>query len=288
MPEDALIRVAHARLRAVRDRHRDGRDGEDPSDPSTVQAMPLVLEIPHEPRPARRGLLEAAAVACVSVCLDPRAGEPVEPVESVEAVEPVGAPGDCGEATSEFAAALMRWYGARIRKVARRARNKKWRDVQSLPGVTAEVAGARARAFTPCPVTETPGPVNRLQIEGVDLEVEDGQEDVLADDRRPVIYVDASLGMTVGKAAAQVAHGSMLLAAEMTPDQAIVWAADGFPLHVCEVGRERFAEVRAQAEAVTGDSASSVESTSTVAAVVQDAGYTEVAPGSVTVVALTR
>jgi peptidyl-tRNA hydrolase len=282
MQEDSLLRTAHARLRAVRDRHRDGRDGEDPSDPSTVQAMPLVLEIPHEPRPARRGLLEAAAVACVSVCLDPRAGEPVE------TVEPVGEPGDAGEATSEFAAALMRWYGARIRKVARRARNKKWRDVQSLPGVTAEVAGARARAFMPCPVTETPGPVNRLQIEGVDLEIEDGQEDVLADDRRPVIYVDASLGMTVGKAAAQVAHGSMLLAAEMTPDQAIVWAADGFPLHVCEVGRERFAEVRAQAEAVTGDSASSVESTSTVAAVVQDAGYTEVAPGSVTVVALTR
>lgn len=253
-----LVRTAHRRLATV----LDERDGEDPSDPATVQAMPLVLEIPHDPRPGRRDLLEAAAVACVSVCLDPRAGEDPD--------------------SSAFTAALLNWYGARIRKVARRARNKKWRDVQSVPGVTATVGGSSARAFPPCPVTETPALVNKLQIEGTDLPVPEDAEGVLAQDDDPVIYVDASLGMTVGKAAAQVAHGSMLLAAAMEQDQALNWAEEGFPLHVCEVDARRFAEVRGIAEAR--------ESGKAVGAgiVVRDGGFTEVAPGSTTVVALSR
>jgi peptidyl-tRNA hydrolase len=261
---DDLFETAHARLASLDDRSgRAGTDSEDPADPETVQAMPLVLEIPHDPLPDRRTLLECAARACVSVCLDPRAGE--DPAES------------------DWAGALVRWYGARIRKVARRARNKKWRDVQAVPGVTVSSDGVAARAFLPCPVHRTPTPVNKLQISGVDLApdpsyaVDDGDpEAVLAADPAPVIYVDASLGMSVGKAAAQVSHGSMLLAAAMPLQDAARWASDGFPLHVCEVSRERFAEVRSAAEH------------GGTSAVVQDAGYTEVAPGSVTVVAVAR
>lgn len=269
--EDQKVRVAHRRLREVLDRHRDGRDGEDPSDPMTVQVMPMVLEILHDPLPARRAMLEAAASACVAVCLDPRAGE-----ES----------GEEGSSTGTFAEALMSWYGARIRKIARRARNKKWRDVQALPGVTVEVDGARARAFTPCPVSQTPPLINRLQIEGTDLVDSPVDTAEAVSEDIPVIYVDASLGMSVGKAAAQVAHGSMLLAAEMSEDAALSWADEGFPLQVREVDRQLFAEVRAQAEMVQGQGSGIEDSAADYAAVVQDAGYTEVAPGSVTVVAL--
>ncbi|WP_297008349.1 aminoacyl-tRNA hydrolase [uncultured Corynebacterium sp.] len=255
-----LIRRAHARLREAL---QADRDGENPDDPATVQAMPLVMEFPRDPVPDRRALLEAAATACVAVCLDPRAGE-----------------------DSLFADALGRWYGARIRKIARRARNRRWRDVQALPGVTVRVHGASVRAFTPCPVAGTPEAVNKLQIQGADLPPDpsyrDTPESVLAADGAPVIYVDASLGMTVGKAAAQVSHGSMLLAGAMDEDAALAWAMRGFPLHVCEVDAARFAEVRATAEGrIAG-------ATAPGAAVVQDAGYTEIAPGSFTVVALTR
>lgn len=260
-----MLPLAHERLRTV----LGDRDGENAAVPSTVQAMPLVLQIPHDPVPDRRELLEAAATACVSLCLDDRAGAP-----------------EADGATTAFVSGLVNWYGARIRKVARRARNKKWRDVQTVPGVTATVGGAQARAFVPCPVTETPPLINRLQIEGTDLPLPEDAEGVLADDGHPVIYVDASLGMTVGKAAAQVAHGSMLLAAEMDVDTAAAWAEQGFPLHVCEVGAERFREVRAEAEKARADAVSGTAGTT--AAVVQDAGYTEVAPGSVTVVALQR
>jgi peptidyl-tRNA hydrolase len=279
---DELFAAAHARLAVLDDRSgRGGEDAEDPADPETVQAMPLVLEIRHDPLPDRRALLEAAARACVAVCLDPRAGE--------------------DPAVSPWAGALVRWYGARIRKVARRARNKKWRDVQEVPGVTVSVGTASARAFLPCPVHRTPTAVNKLQISGVDLApdpsyaVETGDPEAVllgvgvGADRDgaadPVIYVDGSLGMSVGKAAAQVCHGSMLLAAAMTVDAAAAWADDGFPLHVCEVDAARFAAVHAGARQLR---AGSGRSSGRTAAVVQDAGYTEVAPGSVTVVAVTR
>jgi peptidyl-tRNA hydrolase len=263
---------AHDRLRTV----LGERDGEDPDDPMSIQAMPLVMHLPHDPRPLRRDVLEAAAVACVSLCLDERAG--VDLGTDV-ATGPTQETASEDAADAAVATALVRWYGARIRKVARRARNKKWRDVQSLPGVTATVGTASVRAFAPCPVALTPAAVNRLQIEGTDLPLPEDAEGVTAGDAHPVIYVDASLGMSVGKAAAQVAHGSMLLAAAMDRDRARDWRADGFPLHVCEVDAPRFADRRAAAEArERRDSA----------AVVRDAGYTEVAPGSVTVVALDR
>lgn len=275
--ESSILR-AHARMR---DALESERAEEDPDDPRTVQAMPLVMEFPHDPLPDRRALLEAAATACVALCLDPRAGGDVGP-----------------DAT--FADALDRWYGARIRKIARRARNRRWLDVQELPGVTATVTAAvggadvparpsvaRVRAFLPCPVSETPPAIDRLQIKGADLEPDatyaGNPEEVLASDAgnaAPVIYVDSSLGMTVGKAAAQVAHGSMLLAAAMTPTEALDWASDGFPLHVCEVGARRFADIGGQVgDRGVGDPPF---------AVVRDAGYTEVVPGSVTVVAMAR
>lgn len=263
---------AHDRLRTV----LGERDGEDPDDPMSIQAMPLVMHLPHDPRPLRRDVLEAAAVACVSLCLDERAGADLD-TEAGTGPTQETAPEDA--AVVAVAAALVQWYGARIRKIARRARNKKWRDVQSLPGVTATVGTASVRAFAPCPVALTPAAVNRLQIEGTDLPLPEDAEGVTVGDADPVIYVDASLGMSVGKAAAQVAHGSMLLAAAMDRDRARDWRADGFPLHVCEVGARRFADRRAAAEA---------REHRANAAVVRDAGYTEVAPGSVTVVALDR
>ncbi|MGP5928936.1 peptidyl-tRNA hydrolase [Corynebacterium glyciniphilum] len=272
---------AHDRLRTV----LEERDGENPDDPMSVQAMPLVLHLPHEPRPLRRDVLEAAAVACVSLCLDDRAGVELR-AESGTGPGPESEPEEAA-----VASALMRWYGARIRKVARRARNKKWSDVQSLPGVTATVGTASVRAFAPCPVTETPAAINRLQIEGVDLPLPADAESVTAGDEHPVIYVDASLGMSVGKAAAQVAHGSMLLAAAMDRDRAREWRAAGFPLHVCEVDAQRFADRRAAAEQRERDGAGgrvAHRGHRDSAAVVHDAGYTEVAPGAVTVVSLDR
>lgn len=222
-----------------------GRGGEDPDDPQTVQAMQIALHVPKPERPERSELLTAAAQAVVAVCLDPRAGQ----------------------RDSAWHDALGQWYGHRIRKIARRARGAGWDNVQALPGCTATVGDASARAFIPSAVADVPHLISKLQIRGTELPIDDPGE---PDPAIPLIAIDAELGMTAGKAAAQAGHGSMLLAAAMSEDRVSAWADDSFPLQVREVPRDVFTQLAADPAAVA----------------VQDSGFTEVAPGSTTVVAL--
>lgn len=225
--------------------------------------MPIVLEIPKKERPSRTALLRAAAIAVVAVCLDQRAGDD----------------------ESAFQHGLTSWYGARIRKLSRRARNIGWQRAQLAPGVTAEVDGAQARALVPTPVDQTYPEVAKLQISGTDLpyddpsipapEIAEGAAVAAEGDKprdafaRPIIWVDRDLHMSVGKVAAQVGHGSMLYAATLTAEEAWAWRQHGFDLDVREVPRDQWPAPERRA----------VE--------VRDAGFTEIAPGSVTV-AVTR
>ncbi|WCZ39534.1 peptidyl-tRNA hydrolase [Corynebacterium jeddahense] len=236
------IESAHdlLRRRLADDARERAKDTEDPADSSTVQAMQLAINLPKQDSPSRNQVLNDAARAAVAVCLDPRAGE-----------------------DGFWRDGLDNWYSRRIRKVVRRARNKAWDDVQALPGIT---VGA-VRAFVPSAVGEVPHAIAKLQIKGTDIEP--GPE-LPSQPGAPLIAVDASLGMTAGKAAAQVGHASMLLAAARDAAWALAWAAAGFPLTVREVPRAEFAELCRTPGAVP----------------VRDAGFTEVAPGSTTVVAI--
>ncbi|OFQ58063.1 peptidyl-tRNA hydrolase [Corynebacterium sp. HMSC074H12] len=237
------LREAHRRL-AVACSDRNWRDDpEDPDKPETIQAMQIALNLPKQDPPTRTEVLEAAARGVVKLCLDDRAGQ-----------------------DGAFAEALGQWYGHRIRKVARRARNKAWRDVQALPGVT---VADRARVFVPSAVQDVHPLVAKLQISHTDLP-QDDPGPALAD--APVIYIDSSLHMSAGKAAAQVGHGSMLLAAAMSVEEVETWAAQDFALSVREIAPADFAAACTRPDAV----------------VVHDAGFTEVAPDSATVCALPR
>lgn len=218
----------------------------------TPWAMAIVLEIPKKERPSRTALLRAAAKAVVACCLDERAGD----------------------STSAYQEGLTSWYGARIRKLSRRARNIGWQRAQLAPGVTVEVDGAQARALVPTPVDEVYPEVAKLQISGTDLPYDDSELHNLAVQKSdcgektfppPVVWVDKNLHMSVGKVAAQVGHGSMLYAATLSPEEAWAWAQTGYELDVKEVPREQWPEPAQRA----------VE--------VQDAGFTEIAPGSITV-----
>jgi peptidyl-tRNA hydrolase len=208
-----------------------------PEPDGVVRAMPVVLRLERPPAP-RTPVLEAAARAALAVCLDPRA----EPGE-------------------EWHEAVATWIASRIRKIARRARGAHWAAVQELPGVTVEVDGAQARALLPGPVDAAPKVVARLQIGGTDL-----PDDQPGPPPRgvPVIWVNAALGMTVGKAAAQVGHASML-------DAAARGLTGVPPYAVRTAGRDRWAELCRAAE--RGD-----------AVAVRDAGFTEVAPGTITAI----
>ncbi|MDO5669006.1 MAG: aminoacyl-tRNA hydrolase [Corynebacterium sp.] len=239
---DELAR-AHDLLRARVSDDRRARS-EDPKRPETIQAMQIALHMPKQDPPARSDLLEAAARAVVAVCLAPQV---------------VSDP--------KWRAGLTGWYDHLIRKVARRARNKAWEDVQAVPGVTIDVRGAKARAFVPSSVAEVPPEVRKLQITGTELPAD---EPAPADRHQPLILVDADLHMSTGKAAAQVGHASMLLAAALSLDEVRAWAACGFALDVREVPHAEFCSYLREPGVVT----------------VRDAGYTEVAADSLTVLAL--
>ena len=226
-----LSRQAYERLRTCL---AASPDREDSSDPSTVWSMPIVLNIPRQDPPPRHELLADAARAVVACCLSP---------------DPA------------FAEPLTSWYGVRIRKVARRARNVQWKHVQDVPGVTV----GNARACVPSAVVDTHPEVRKLQISGTDLPPSPAPPAA-----RPEVLIDAAFGMTVGKAAAQAGHASMLLAAQLSYPEVVAWAHRGYRLQVREVGRAEFAEARALPGAVC----------------VRDAGFTEVASGSVTAIAL--
>lgn len=217
----------------------------DPEDPARVLAMPLVLRIEKSDPPDRTALLEAVARATVLACLDPRA-------------EPDG----------EWAEAFDRWCAGRIRKIARRARGAQWRAAQEVPGVTVDCAGAQARAFVPGPVGDTDRRLTRLQIEGTDVE-----GDLPSTPAEGLcLWVAPNLPMTVGKLAAQVSHASMLGAPLVPADQVEEWYRSGCPLTVRQAGAQRWATLLDDERAGR-------------AVAVRDAGYTEVAPGSCTVIA---
>lgn len=218
----------------------------DPDDTELVQAMQMVLHLPKVDPPARSALLAAAAAAAVALCLDPRVG-----------------PG--GEWEQQYLA----WKRSRIRKVARRARGAQWQAANDVQGVTVEVGGALARALVPGPVGSVDPRIKRLQIGGTDLEHD---EPGPPDSDIPVLWVNSQLEMTLGKAAAQVGHASMLLAGALPVEQAREWAEHGFCCAVRESGPQQWQRLT---RAVSDGAAVAV----------RDAGFTEVAPGSMTVIA---
>ncbi len=236
----------YRRLVAYRGSH------EDPADPGEVRAMQMVLHIEKRDPPDGHELLVAAATAVARLCLDPRCG-----------------------ASGVWAAPMDAWCDARIRKIARRARGAHWAAVQDVDGVTARIGGAEARALVPGRVGDVDRRVGRLQIGGtrVEGELPRGDGPTVGDGAVGlVLWVDPTLDMSVGKAAAQVGHGAMLGVRLMSESRAEDWFAAGCPLDVRAADPERWAELTAAAQRGT-------------AAAVADAGFTEVEPGSVTVIA---
>ncbi|MDQ4119376.1 MAG: peptidyl-tRNA hydrolase [Actinomycetota bacterium] len=210
-----------------------------PEADGVVRAMPVILRIERDPRPERTALLEAAAEAALAVCLDERAAPGGPWYDDVRA-----------------------WTDGRIRKIARRARGAHWRAVQEIDGVTVAVGLAEVRALLPGPVDDVPREVSRLQIGGTELEPEDPGP---PDPDRSLIVLTPHVEMSLGKAAAQVGHASMILAAVRG------WTA-ARPFAVRSPSREEW-------DARLAD----VERGAAVA--VRDAGFTEVDPGTITCIA---
>ncbi|WBQ06542.1 aminoacyl-tRNA hydrolase [Kribbella sp. CA-293567] len=166
----------------------------------------------------------------------------------------------------EWAEVMRRWQDARIRKVVRRARGAEWRRAAELPGITVVGAAAVMRVFPPVPLDEVPKDLAKLQVTGTDLE--DPEELPAVADGVPVLWVNPGLTMSTGKTMAQVGHGVHLAWFELSDAERKAWREEGFRLAVRTATPLLWKELMA-----------------TGLPVVQDAGFTEIDPGSYTVIA---
>jgi peptidyl-tRNA hydrolase len=165
-----------------------------------------------------------------------------------------------------WARAMRDWQDARIRKVVRRARGAEWRRAEALPGITVTGRSAEVRVFPPVPLDGWPKDLARLQVSGTDLD--DPEPPADADPAAPVLWLNPGLDMSAGKAMAQAGHGAQLSWWELSDGERAAWREAGFPLSVR-----------------TADPARWEGLTRSGLPVVRDAGFTEIAPGSCTVVA---
>ncbi|MFE6637361.1 peptidyl-tRNA hydrolase [Streptomyces tendae] len=165
-----------------------------------------------------------------------------------------------------WARAMRDWQDARIRKVVRRARGAEWRRAEALPGITVTGKTAEVRVFPPVPLDGWPKDLARLQVSGTDLD--DPEPPAGADPAAPVLWLNPDLDMSAGKAMAQAGHGAQLAWWELSDGERTAWRDAGFPLSVRTAHPARW----------TGLTTGGLP-------VVRDAGFTEIAPGSCTVVA---
>ncbi|WP_172384973.1 peptidyl-tRNA hydrolase [Streptomyces sp. MNP-20] len=165
-----------------------------------------------------------------------------------------------------WAEAMRDWQDARIRKVVRRARGAEWRRAEALDGLTVAGKTAEVRVYPPIPLDGWPKDLARLQVSGTDLD--DPEPPLDPEPGTPVLWLNPEVTMSAGKAMAQAGHGAQLAWWDLTAADRAAWRDAGFPLAVRTAPPSRWREL-----------------TTSGLPVVRDAGYTEIAPGSCTVVA---
>ena len=245
-----------------------------------VRALQLVLRMERGQPPSWHDAVALAASATAMLCTDPRATTPEGP----------------------WQAAVRDYAGGHIRKVTRRARASQWWAVQDLPGITLGVAGrsdgahddhddhdadppppTEVRALVPGRVTELDKRVAKLQVGGTDVPVDGpGPEPAVSPLLR--IWLPPDPLMTLGKTMAQAGHASMIAAALLAGEERLQpvladWVARGCAVFPQRAGPERWAVLLAAVR----DPRSAWSQERLLA--VRDAGFTEIAPGTVTVVA---
>jgi peptidyl-tRNA hydrolase len=166
----------------------------------------------------------------------------------------------------EWAEMMTAWQDARIRKVVRRARGGEWHRANELPGITVTGATAEVRVYPPIPLDGWPKELLKLQVSGTNLE--DAEPPPAADLGEPVLWLNPELEMSAGKAMAQVGHAAQLAWMVLSDEDRKLWRESGFALSVRTPSAARWATLLTSGLPV-----------------VQDAGFTEIDPGSYTVIA---
>ena len=230
-----------------------------------IRAMQLILRMERATPPSWHRAVALAAAGATALCLDERS-----------------APG------GEWHDAVAAYVRGHIRKVTRRARGAHWAAAQELPGLTLEADGTQVRVLVPGPVVELDPRIGRLQVSGTDVPSDVPPDEPGAASGALRLWIPEALPMTVGKAMAQAGHAGMICAALLARDDAppadrerlAGWREAGFPVTVRRVDAAQWARL-AQRVARDQDLAWRTEGRLAV----RDAGFTEVEPGAITIIA---
>jgi peptidyl-tRNA hydrolase len=228
-----------------------------------IRAMQLVLRMERSDPPSWHRAVALAAGGAAAICLDERA-------------EPGG----------EWHDPVAAYVRGHIRKVTRRARGAHWTAAQDRPGLSTDAAGTQLRVLVPGPVAELDPRISRLQVGGTDVPVDEPPGPSAPEAAALRMWLPTGIPMTVGKAMAQAGHAGMICAALLGRDgdagrqRLAAWRDRGFPVVVRRVDAGEWQTLgrplaQDQAAAWTGQGLLAV----------RDAGFTEVEPGTITVIA---
>lgn len=166
--------------------------------------------------------------------------------------------------TTEQRDALARWRAGRIRKVVRRARGAAWDRAASTCSAVTHVGGIRVCVFEPGPTDQVPAEISKLQVGGFNLPANPAEDP----DELVTLYLNPQLELSTGKAAAQVAHAAQLVFETAQAHQRELWASQDFGCHVRVACPTLWEQLKTTGQVH-----------------VVDAGFTEIDPGTMTVIA---
>lgn len=163
----------------------------------------------------------------------------------------------------------QQWASQAFAKSVRRANPKMFAKVLEMfpEQMVSEVGKAQAVGLPPLPAADLPKLIAKLQVSGTQLPKAD---EVL--DAEINIVLNKSLEMSTGKAAAQAAHALFAWLTEAPAESVEAWLQSHAPVGIRHLPLKDFEQLSRQA----------------AGPVIQDAGRTEIEPGSVTAFVMSK